>query len=220
MDVVQNYSESRITKAAAFTSILAAFSESELYQGASQDQIEAAIGTYINILDRHNDTCKQAATRGRRPKSVVEWEDSEDGDQVHSVGSKRLCSDSLDARTLSKKKAPDETLFAWLATDSVDSKLLTPSQELAHELVQNHMLDIKTTRCKVLSAKQVSEFPNSEWTNVLSGKAINLDAVFSGMYFTDTDNRAVENISDLKLHFSTSKPAKSVETHGDWIIAW
>jgi hypothetical protein len=37
---------------------------------------------------------------------------------------------------------------------------------------------------------------------------------------TITDNRAIENIGDLKLHFSVAKPAKTVETHGDWVVAW
>jgi hypothetical protein len=72
----------------------------------------------------------------------------------------------------------------------------------------------------VLSSKCVPEFLDSEWSNVLAGKAVNLDAVFSGMYSTVTDNRAIENIGDLELHFGAAKPAKTVETHGDWVIAW
>ena len=72
----------------------------------------------------------------------------------------------------------------------------------------------------VLSSKCIPEFPNSEWNNVLVGKAVNLDAVFSGMYSTIMDNRAIENIGDLELHFGAAKPAKTVETHGDWVIAW
>jgi hypothetical protein len=72
----------------------------------------------------------------------------------------------------------------------------------------------------LLSSKYVLEFPDSEWNNVLAGKAINLDVIFSGMYSTATDNRAIENIRDLELHFGASKPAKTIKTHGDWVIAW
>jgi hypothetical protein len=28
------------------------------------------------------------------------------------------------------------------------------------------------------------------------------------------------NIGDLELHFGAAKPAKTVETHGDWVVAW
>ena len=40
------------------------------------------------------------------------------------------------------------------------------------------------------------------------------------MYSTVMDNRAIENIGDLELHFCANKPSKTVETHGDWVIAW
>ncbi|KIM71960.1 hypothetical protein PILCRDRAFT_93647 [Piloderma croceum F 1598] len=69
-------------------------------------------------------------------------------------------------------------------------------------------------------SKHVLEFPDSEWSNVLARKAVNLDIVFSGMYSTVHDNRTIENIGDLKLHFGAAKPANTVETHRDWVIAW
>ena len=40
------------------------------------------------------------------------------------------------------------------------------------------------------------------------------------MYFTVTDNQAIENIADLKLHFGAKKPSKTVKSHGDWVITW
>jgi len=40
------------------------------------------------------------------------------------------------------------------------------------------------------------------------------------MYSTATDSRTIENLSKLELHFGAAKPAKSVETHGDWVITW
>ena len=82
------------------------------------------------------------------------------------------------------------------------------------------MLDLKASKRMVLSAKCVPEFPNSEWNNVLAGKAVNIDIVFSGMYSTIMDNRAIKNIGDLELHFGATKPAKTVKTHRDWVVAW
>ena len=72
----------------------------------------------------------------------------------------------------------------------------------------------------VLSVKQVPEFLDSKWNNVLAGKKVNLDTVLSGMYSTVTDNQPIENIGDLKLHFGAKKPSKTVKSHGDWVIAW
>jgi hypothetical protein len=35
-----------------------------------------------------------------------------------------------------------------------------------------------------------------------------------------TDSRTIENLGELELHFGAAKPAKSIETLGDWVIAW
>ena len=59
-----------------------------------------------------------------------------------------------------------------------------------------------------------------EWNNVLAGKSVNLDVIFTGMYSTSTDNRMIENLGEFELHFGADKLAKLVETHGDWVIAW
>ena len=91
-------------------------------------------------------------------------------------------------RTSSKKRAPDETLFSWLGNDSADDSVLMPSQELTWKLIQNHSIDIKATKLKVLSAKWVPEFPDLEWNNLLSRKVANLNTIFSGMYSMCTDN--------------------------------
>ena len=88
------------------------------------------------------------------------------------------------------------------------------------KMVQNHSLDFKLTKLRVLNAKRVPEFPNMEWNNVLARKSVNLDALFTGMYSTATDSRSIENLGELELHFGANKPAKLVETHGDWVIAW
>jgi hypothetical protein len=133
---------------------------------------------------------------------------------------KRHCSKSPGAHTSLKKRVSDESLFAWLANDDSDNTALSPNQELTWKLVQNHVLDLKASKCRVLRAKHVPEFPDSKWNNVLVGKVVNIDVIFSGMYSTVTDNRAIENIRELKLHFGASKPTKTVETHGDWVVTW
>jgi len=100
-------------------------------------------------------------------------------------------------------------------SESTEDVFLTPSQELMRKMVQNHTLDFKLTKLKVLGAKRVPEFPDMEWNNVLAGKSVNLDVVFTGKYSTATDSRTIENLGELEFHFGAAKLAKSVETHGD-----
>jgi hypothetical protein len=218
MDIVRDYGKDLFSKVFAVKSILAAFDKSAAYEDVQQSQIDAAIGTYLAMLNQHDNTRSLAAIRGGRSGANDQLE--EDGDHEHTPASKRRRSESPGAHTSSKKRVPDESLFAWLANDDSDDTTLTPNQELTRKLVQNHVLDLKASKRMVLGAKRVPEFPDSEWNNVLAGKAVNIDAVFSGMYSTITDNRAIENIGDLELHFGATKPAKTVGTHGDWVVAW
>ena len=51
-------------------------------------------------------------------------------------------------------------------------------------------------KVKVLIAKQVPEFPDIEWNNVLAGKSVNLDIIFTRMYSTTTDSRNIENLGE------------------------
>jgi hypothetical protein len=148
----------------------------------------------------------------------MDGEDEED--LVGTARTKRLRSDSPVGQMPAKRETLDESLFAWLGDEATEETLLTPSQELTRKMVQNQTIDLKATERRVLNAKRVPEFPNMEWNNILAGKAVNLDIVFSGMYSTASDNKTIENLGDLELHFGVAKPAKSVETHGDWIIAW
>jgi hypothetical protein len=87
-------------------------------------------------------------------------------------------------------------------------------------MVLNYTADVKLTKWSLLNDKDVPEFLDSEWTNVLSRKAINLDVVFSGTLSTATNNKTIETFGDFELLFGATKPLKTVETHGDWVTAW
>ena len=82
------------------------------------------------------------------------------------------------------------------------------------------IMPLTSKKIRVLSTQQVPEFPDMEWNNVLTGKSVNLDAIFTRMSSTATNSKTIENLSELKLQFGANKLTKSVKTHGDWVIAW
>jgi len=64
MGIVRDYEKQGLSKVAAVKSILATFSESAEYKHTPPDQIEAAVDTYIAMLDQHDNTQSHAAVRG------------------------------------------------------------------------------------------------------------------------------------------------------------
>ncbi|KAF8810157.1 hypothetical protein BYT27DRAFT_7254100 [Phlegmacium glaucopus] len=71
------------------------------------------------------------------------------------------------------------------------------------------------------STVPIPQFPQAEWLNLLSGNAVDLDHVFSNIYTVSFKTRdTIELGKNIELLHDSSTPAKSVETHGDWVIAW
>jgi hypothetical protein len=63
-------------------------------------------------------------------------------------------------------------------------------------------------------------FPNSEWLNLVQGKSINLNNIFSGLYSISTNNQWTESIGEVEFKFGIKDASKPVSTHGDWTIAF
>jgi hypothetical protein len=69
--------------------------------------------------------------------------------------------------------------------------------------------------------KSIPQFSQAEWLNLLSGNAFDLDHVFSNLYtVSHSTNNVIELGKNIELLHGSSVPAKSVRTHGDWVIAW
>lgn len=70
----------------------------------------------------------------------------------------------------------------------------------------------------------ISQFHNSpqaEWLNLLNGYTVDLDHVFSNIYTTThATSDVVELRKNIELLHGSLTPAKTVKTHGDWVIAW
>ncbi|GBE88495.1 hypothetical protein SCP_1303110 [Sparassis crispa] len=64
------------------------------------------------------------------------------------------------------------------------------------------------------------QFPEGEWANVLTGRAVNLDHVFSGRYSTVQEEKHRQKVGEYEITHQNITPAKRVQSVGDWVIAW
>jgi hypothetical protein len=92
------------------------------------------------------------------------------------------------------------------------------------KLKHNYLVDIKAAKNKIISHLQCPIFPDGLWTNVLVGHFIDLDKVYSRYYALHSNYRHTQSIGDidisLNLGGSNAKPSRSVQTHGEWVIAF
>jgi hypothetical protein len=87
-------------------------------------------------------------------------------------------------------------------------------------LLQCYATDPKKAKRSLTNSPICPEFPESEWTNVLAGRAVNLDHVLSGYYSISNNDERTEHVGEVEIKFGTISPTKVVSTAGDWSIAW
>jgi hypothetical protein len=178
-------------------------------------QQASAGGTYLAMLDEHDKLFAQASNRGQhRGIGEEQHEEYTDGE----AGSKHSCSSSNSPEPKHQKFS--ESLYAWKVREEITPITLSANLERTRSMVQNYTADLKHALWSLQSARSLPPFPKPEWKNVLSGTAVNLDVVFSGLLSTLIDDKTSTSIGDFDLSVGGGKPSKVVQTHGDWTIAW
>ncbi|KAI1783138.1 hypothetical protein LXA43DRAFT_1047830 [Ganoderma leucocontextum] len=129
-------------------------------------------------------------------------------------------SPSEDGQPASKRQKQNPALFAWASENTDAEKALRPELQKTIEFLRNYEADIKSAKADLRNSVTVPEFPDAEWTNVLLGKPVDLNHVFSGQYTLEQDEKHVQKFGLVELSYRTATPSKIVKNAGDWIIAW
>jgi len=208
--VLENFRSSRISKSTALSRIY-----THLLDGIPDNDdsfastIEEAFAHYLTIVENHQHHLREAEQRGNcqqrsetPPNSRAERGNPDDDQTTH------------------KRSKPDESQYPWIISDFIHRVTLSPSLTSTLELLKLYVIDPKGTKRSLVNSPTCPEFPDSEWTNILAGRAINLDAVLSGYYSTSNNDERVEEIGDLEIRFGTVNPMKTVSTAGEWSTAW
>jgi hypothetical protein len=215
---IDDYRGQNISKWEAVTQILSSIRSAT--PSMDIDQRVTAGGTYLAMLDEHDQTLINAGSWGRQGLEQNNNENNEqEEDADGEIGSKhsqfsRSCSPSA------KRPKFSESLYAWKVQEQIPPTALLLNLEHTRTMVQNYTADLKNALWSLQSAGSLPPFPKSEWKHVLSGAAVNLDVVFSGLFSTLADDKTTTSVGDFDLSVSTSKPSKIVQTHRDWTIAW
>ena len=206
--LIENYRKGKATKPAVYSGI-----QTKLVNALGDDieRIDAAFGSFIATVESHDSETAMALQRGAGEERERDATQSalEDVDNLSS-----------NEERVFKKPKVDESAFAWSGTESSETTTLSHNLLKTLKFLGIYTLDPKTTKRSLTNSPSCPEFPDSEWKNIITGKAVNLDAVLSGQLSTTNDDLKVESFGDLKLSFGAVEPTKTVRNGGDWCIAW
>ena len=211
--LVGKYRKGEISKASAYIDIQSKLSGA---LGDDRTRSDAAFGSFIATIESHDAEVEAASRRGLRgePKMVNQLQRSpsplvSDADEQQS-----------NREPASKKVKVDESVYAWVASRKDKHTILRDNLAKTLKLIEAYTINPKATRRSLINEPDCPEFPDSEWKNIIAGRAVNLDAVLSGQLSTTQDEPKVEKFGDLEISFGAVEPTKHVKNGGDWTIAW
>jgi hypothetical protein len=208
--LVETYRKGEASKASVYADI-----QSKLLAtlGDDRSRSDAAFGSFIATIESLDSEVEAAARRGRLtalnplqrspspPVSIPDGHESED-------------------EPASKKIKVDESTYAWVASRKDKHTALRDTLAKTLELIETYTIDPKATKRSLINQPDCPEFPDTEWKNIIAGRAVNLDAVLSGQLSTTQDDPKVEKFGDLEISYGAVEPTKTVKNGGDWTIAW
>jgi hypothetical protein len=198
---------------------------------------EVGIRSYARILDEFGREEGGARGGGRDPIAETD-ERREDGgldaDRTGRRGDKdveRGQAEFLRRVTRSRSESPGDedhpakkkiniSGLPWLQDDAVNRRELRESVKKTQEILENVGRDVGYAVKSIKTTIGAPQFPTAEWRNVLTGEAVNLDRVLSGLHGTARDEGYREKIGELEIQLGTTAPAKVVRSFGDWVCAW
>lgn len=89
------------------------------------------------------------------------------------------------------------------------------------EILDKIDIDFPTVKQWVRSAPGAPRhFPDTEWTNILRGKAVNLHHVLGGMFLVQPVQENVASVGGIEIRVPAPEAPKRIETGIQWQAAW
>ena len=208
--LVEGYRKGEITKAAVYIEI-----QSKLTKALGDDRArtDAAFRSFIATIESHDAEIGAAFAKGRHY-------DPEQRSPSPPVSVSDHRQPESDEEPAAKRVKVDESAYAWVRSRKDKQTVLRDTLSKTLKLIEAYTVDPKATKQSLVNKPDCPEFPDSEWKNIISGRAVNLDTVLSGQLSTTQDNLEIEKFGDLEISFGAVEPTKLVKNAGDWLIAW
>jgi hypothetical protein len=217
VEITERYRAGTITKVSAILEL-----QTTIPHEVEETYLEA-LAAYLRVLDNFKRIRERVIPGGESRNREDDGEPGDDGgDEQENIAEPNKCqrTQSTEPDDGSTKRKIDPSTFAWVIRDGIDPPSLSPSLLQTQAILENFSRDPKFAKTSLLNSSRLPQFPDSEWTNLISGKAVDLDHVLAGQYSVAHDERRTERIGDLEFIVGSAKPARVVDSHGKWVIAW
>ncbi|KAJ7776591.1 hypothetical protein DFH07DRAFT_951722 [Mycena maculata] len=214
--IFEQYRLARITKPKALSEI----HHKLLTAAVLAPQTESAFASFLKALDDHDEQERGAADHGGVHSHAPVHTSNAGAGAEFDRGFTPPIFEGPGGRS---NAATLEAQFPWVATEFIESSIqpLSPNLTETLRILKVLLQDPKLAKRSITTSARAPEFPESEWTNLLNGRAVNFDAVLSSFFSTTSHDEHSESLgSGLELRFGTVAPTKFVRDAGTWTIAF
>lgn len=183
-------------------------------------EAESYMEPYIDMCDQWERDQEAAKNRGKRSRGsgTATGEEGEDDHQPPRDDD----DEDNEERPTKRRHVFEEEELPWVRLEA-----LTGSPPLRADLAETvrllgvYAVDPKRSLRSLLARTRV-EFPESQWLRLLTNRAIDLDAVLTGIYSVSASTTHTESVGDIDLTFNSapSRSTRVIVTQSDWTIAW
>ncbi|KIY47447.1 hypothetical protein FISHEDRAFT_74644 [Fistulina hepatica ATCC 64428] len=159
---------------------------------------------------------EQEETAGRTLKRTRAGSEEEDADDVLPAA-KKLDVARLPWNSRKQSRIVKSTALPPAASGA-DARISSILRTV--EILETISVDLKRAKINLLLSLDVPQFPDSQWTKLLGGGAVDFDQVLSGLYSAADVERTTERVGGLELSYVSTTPTKRVTTFGDWTTAY
>jgi hypothetical protein len=206
LNIIENYRSGRITKGEAVLDLTKTIPPETTGTGEPTAQ---TLQSYVGMLDDWDRERTLSEAEERRGESVNERNRTR-GDNDNDE-----CEEPVH-----KRPKINADLFPWSLSNKIEGTSLREECIATRDLIANYTIDVKYAKAHLVNSGMAPEFPDAEWKSILSGLAVNLDAVFSGRYSTEHDTKITHDVGDFTISTREAQTSKTVKSAGDWFIAW
>ncbi|KAJ6570339.1 hypothetical protein B0H10DRAFT_1759974, partial [Mycena sp. CBHHK59/15] len=120
-----------------------------------------------------------------------------------------------------KRRRVNEACLPWVIEELIVEPALSPELAKTREQLVEFAKDHKYVLGTILNSSRHISFPESEWTAIVKGQAVDLNKVITSQYSVALERQHTESIGNgVQLLFGSAAPTKAVTTHSEWITAW
>ncbi|KIY46252.1 hypothetical protein FISHEDRAFT_75807 [Fistulina hepatica ATCC 64428] len=181
-------------------------------QSSEREAEASTLGRERSTADDH----QPEENEGPTLKRARVQSDDEEAEDVLSV-SRKLDVARLPWNARKQSRAVEDATVS-AATSRADDRVSSILRTV--ETLEVINVDLKRAKINLLLSLDVPQFPDSQWTKLLSGGTADFDQVLSGLYAAADVERTTERIGGLEFSYISTSPAKRVSTFGDWTTAF